>query len=148
MQDGPSITIKQVADYRFEINFGSAHYPALTVDEAEPIGGGAGPCPEQLLVAGVANCLVASLVFALSKHREDAHGIEAQARCRIARNAEGRLRVAGIDVAIVLGADARDLKRIDRVLAQFECFCTVSESVKAGIPVEVCVNDRSGVRLR
>ena len=148
MQDGPSITIKQVADYQFEVNFGSAHYPGPDRGRGRADRRRGRPLPEQLLVAGVANCLVASFVFALSKHRENAHGIEAQARCRIARNAEGRLRVAGIDVAIVLGAEARNLNRIDRVLAQFECFCTVSESVKAGIPVEVCVNDRSGVRLR
>ena len=147
MQDGPSIIIKQLSSYRFEIDFGS-EFPALTVDEAEPIGGGAGPCPEQLLVAAVANCLVASLVLALGKYRQEAQGIEAQSRCRISRNAEGRLRVAGIDVAIVLDAEMRDPDRMDRVLAQFERFCTVSESVKAGIPVDVSLTDRSGARLR
>jgi hypothetical protein len=34
------------------------------------------------------------------------------------------------------------------VLEQFERFCTVSESVKAGIPVAVSVADRDGTRLK
>ena len=147
MQDGPSVTIKHLSGYRFEIDFGS-EFPALVVDEPAPIGGGTGPCPEQLLVAAVANCLVASLVFALGKYRQEAEGIEAQSRCRISRNAEGRLRIAGIDVEIVLGTEMSDPSRMDRVLAQFERFCTVSESVKAGISLDVCVTNRSGVRLR
>lgn len=146
MEEGPSITLRQVSAYRFELDFGGA-LPALTVDEAEPVGRGEGPCPEQLLVAGVANCLSASLVFALGKFRQEAQGLETRARCRIARNAQGRLRVVGIDVAITLGAEAHALDRIDRVLAQFERFCTVSESVKAGIPVAVSVSDGGGTRL-
>lgn len=147
MQDGPSVTIKQLSGYRFEIDFGSG-LPPLDVDEGKPISGGEGPCPEQLLVASVANCLVASLVFALGKFRLDSKGIEARSGCTITRNAEGRLRLAGIDVAIVLDTGAHDGERMQRVLAQFERFCTVSESVKAGVPVNVNLTDRSGARLR
>jgi hypothetical protein len=39
------------------------------------------------------------------------------------------------------------MPRIDRVLEQFQRFCTVSESVKAGIPVAVTVEDGGGRRL-
>lgn len=147
MDGNPSITLRQLAAYKFELDFGHA-LPALAVDEAKPVGDGAGPCPEQLLVAGVANCLAASLVFALGKWRQDARGIETHASCRVRRNAEGRLRIAGIDIAITLGAEAHELTRIDRVVADFERFCTVSESVKAGVPVEVQISDRLGTRLR
>jgi organic hydroperoxide reductase OsmC/OhrA len=147
MQDSPSITLKQLSGYRFEIDFGSA-FPAMTVDEPVPIGNGAGPCAEQLVIAAVANCLAASLAFALGKYRQEARGIEARSACRIVRNAEGRLRIAGIDVAIALGTEMHDLDRMNRVLAQFERFCTVSESIKAGIAVNVSITDRAGVRLR
>lgn len=146
MAAGPRITIRQVDGYRFMVDFGAPH-PALLVDEAEPIGGGEGPFPEQILVAGVANCLCASLMFASGKYGQDVQGIEADAECRVERNAEGRLRIAGIDVAIRLGAAASAVPRIDKVLAQFERFCTVSESVKAGIPVTVAVQDGTGRRL-
>ncbi|MHB2208940.1 OsmC family protein [Methylobacterium sp. CM6257] len=147
MEAGPTIRITQVADYVFTVDFGGA-LPALRTDEAPPIGGGTGPFPEQLLISGVANCLCASLVFALGKFRQEANGVAAEAECRVARNAEGRLRVAGIEVRIRLGATAAEMPRIDRVLEQFERFCTVSESVKAGVPVSVSVADRDGTRLK
>jgi uncharacterized OsmC-like protein len=147
MDAGPTIRITQVDAYVFTVDFGAA-LPALVTDEAPPIGGGTGPFPEQILISGVANCLCASLVFALGKFRQDARGVAAEATCRVERNAEGRLRIAGIDVRIELGAAAADMPRIDRVLEQFERFCTVSESVKAGIPVAVSVADRDGRRLK
>jgi uncharacterized OsmC-like protein len=147
MSAEPSIRIKQVGNFVFTVDFGE-NLPNLLVDEAVPIGGGTGPSPEQLLIAGVANCLSASLVFALGKFRQDGQGVEAEARCRIDRNAEGRLRIFGIDVELKLGALAEDMPRIDRVMEQFERFCTVSESVKAGVPVEVVVRDAAGIRLK
>ena len=147
MDTEPTIRITQVADYVFTVDF-SAALPALRTDESPPIGGGTGPFPEQLLISGVANCLCASLVFALGKFRQDAQGVAAEASCRVERNAEGRLRITGIDVRIQLGAAVTEMPRIDRVIAQFERFCTVSESVKAGIPVAVTVADRDGMRLK
>lgn len=144
---GPGIRITQEAAYRFTVDFGDL-VPGLAVDEAPPAGEGAGPCPEQLLVAAVSNCLCASLVFALGKFRQEAHGVRADAHCRIVRNAAGRLRIGGIEVAIALGEPAENLPRLDRVLEQFERFCTVSQSVEAGIPVTVSVADATGRRLR
>ncbi|GJE61046.1 OsmC family protein [Methylobacterium trifolii] len=146
MADRPRIRITQIQDYRFTVDFG-ASLSDLRVDEAEPIGEGAGPFPEQMLIASVANCLCASMVFALGKYRQDCGGLEAEASCRVDRNAEGRLRIYGIDVRIGLGARMADMDRIDRVIAQFERFCTVSESVKVGIPVLVTVHDGDGLRL-
>lgn len=146
MASGPSVTIKQIEGYKFVVDFGPM-LPDLRVDEAPPIGGGEGPFPEQLLVAGVTNCLCASLMFALGKYRQDGQGIAAEASFQLARNAEGRLRIDGISVAITLGAATDAMPRIDKVLDQFERFCTVSESVQSGIPVTVAVRDRHGVLL-
>lgn len=143
----PSVTLRQIEGYRFEIDFGAIFAP-LYSDEPEPIGGGTGPSPEQLLIAGVCNCLCASLAFALGKYRQAAGSVTARASARIVRNAENRLRLAGIDVEIDLGAPAAAMPRIDQVLAQFERFCTVSESVRAGIPVEVTVKDAEGRNLK
>lgn len=144
---GPGIRITQDAAYRFTVDFGGLA-AVLSVDEAPPAGEGFGPCPEQLLVAAVSNCLCASMVFALGKFRQEAGGVAADAHCRIVRNAEGRLRIGGIEVAIALGASAEAMPRLDRVLEQFERFCTVSQSVEAGIPVAVTVADGTGRRLR
>lgn len=141
-----NVTITQTEGYQFLIDFGDA-LPKLQADETAPIGKGEGPCPEQMLVAGVTNCLCASLVFALAKFRQDAKGISATASYRIERNERGRLRIAGLTVAIRLGASAADLPNLDRALAQFEDFCTVSESVQAGIPVTVSIADGAGTDL-
>lgn len=147
MDGPPTIRIEQLERYRFAIDFG-AGLPALVSDEAKPIGDGQGPFPEQILTAAVANCLCASLVFALAKYRQEPGGLSAQARCQVDRNAEGRLRIFGIDVEIALGTEQTDRERLDKALAQFERFCTVSESVKTGIPVRVSVRDGDGQRLK
>lgn len=147
MSDKHSIRIRQVEAYAFRIEFGEAFAPLLT-DEPEPIGGGTGPSPEQVLVAAVSNCLCASLAFALGKYRQEGGGVSAEAIGRVARNDEGRLRLVGIEVDIALGAEAGSMDRLDRVLEQFERFCTVSESVKAGVPVAVAVRDGRGERLK
>lgn len=143
----PRIEITQTGRYRFDVDFGAA-FPSLAVDEPQPIGDGEGPAPEQLLAASVAYCLSASLFFALGKYRQDAGGIRASAECDIVRNEAGRLRIGHIDVHLQLGVDASTLQHVDRALAQFEPFCTVSESVQTGIPVNVVVSDASGRRLR
>lgn len=143
----PSITITQIAGFKFVVDFGAA-FPALETDEPDPIGRGEGPAPEQLLIAGVSNCLCASLAFALGKFGQDGGGVTATASAEIVRNEERRLRVGGIAVDISLGASAGAMPRIEQVLAQFERFCTVSESVKAGVPVTVAVRDGNGERLR
>ena len=147
MTVAPSITITQIEDFRFVVDFGAA-FPRLETDEPEPIGQGAGPSPEQLLIAGVSNCLCASFAFALGKFGQDSRGITARASASIIRNDDKRLRIGGIEVDITLGTGAAAMPRIAQVLAQFERFCTVSESVKAGIPVTVAVRDGDGERLR
>ena len=146
MGPDPSITITQIEGYKFAVDFGSV-LPQLLVDEAVPIGDGAGPFPEQLLVTAVANCLCASFVFALAKFKQEAGGIRAEAHCAVTRNAENRPRITGITVSISLAAHAEAVPRIDRVLEQFQRFCTVSESVQAGIPVAVTVRDGAGTLL-
>ena len=64
------------------------------------------------------------------------------------RNAENRLRVLGMAVRLRLGVAADSLQHLDRVLAQFEGFCTVTQSVGAGIPITVGVVDASGAVLK
>jgi hypothetical protein len=47
-----------------------------------------------------------------------------------------------------LGVVATQLEQLDRVLGQFEAFCTVSQSVGQGIPIEVKVLDADGLVLK
>jgi len=142
-----SVTVTQVKDYQFLVDFGRA-IPSLQADEPAPLGAGEGPSPSELLIASVANCLTASLLFAVRKFKQDAGGIRATVTARIDRNEERRLRVQEIAVAIHLGRNAADIESLDRILAQFEAFCTVSQSVQQGIPMVVTVEDVAGVRVK
>ena len=142
-----SITVTQQGNYQFLVDFGAA-LPPLLADEPAPLGTGAGPSPAQMLLAAVANCLSSSLYFALQKYKQDAGGITTTASARIDRNAENRLRILDIAVTLRLGKDGADIGHLDRILAQFEPFCTVTESVRHGIPVSVTVEDGRGIRKK
>lgn len=142
-----TVTLRQEHDYRFAIHF-SKSIPVLHGDEPPPLGEGTGPSPSQLLAAAVGNCLSDSLLFALRKFKQKPEPIETTVETTIGRNSDGRLRILNIDVKLTLGAVGAELEHLDRVLGQFEEFCTVSQSVRQGIPVTVTVFDKLGVRLK
>lgn len=143
----PSVTLEQQSGYRFAMQFGDA-IPVLYADEHPPLGKGEGPTSIQLLAAAVANCLSASLYFALGKFHESPEPITASARAEVGRNEKNRLRVRRITVRIALGAPAGSFTHLDRALAQFEDFCTVTASVRQAIEVAVEVFDSEGARLK
>lgn len=142
-----SVTITQQSDYQFLVDFSDA-IPSLLTDEPAPIGSGTGPSPGDMLLVSVANCLTASLVFATRKFKQDAGGIRATATATTERNENKRLRVTSINVAITLAKPGADIEMLDRILSQFEDFCTVSQSVQQGIPMTVTVDDGQGIRLK
>lgn len=141
------VTITRQSGYQFLVDF-APHMAALQVDEPPPLGESTGPAPSQLLMAAVANCLCASLTFALQKFKQDPGTLVARVNADVGRNAENRLRIQGLHVELELGAVGTDLTHLDRVLAQFEEFCTVSMSVREGIPIAVTVSDAAGVVLK
>jgi len=138
MSDTVTVTITRQDRYRFLVDYGPG-LPSGIADEPPPLGESAGPSPTQLLAAAVANCLSASLLFAIGKFKEDPGQISATAVCEVGRNEKNRLRVTGIKVTMKLGVSPELLTHLDRALAQFQDFCTVSQSVKAGIPFTVSV---------
>lgn len=149
MSDEQSIelSLEQVSDYEFRLRFDDTDAPDLLTDEPAPLGHGTGPNPSRLLLAAVANCLSASLLFSLRKFKNDPGKIAAHARATLARNEHGRWRVQRIDVELAMAATAGSLEHLDRLLAQFEDFCVVTESVRQGIEVQVSVRDGSGALL-
>ena len=142
-----AVRLTQQRQYQFEVLFGDAVAP-LQTDLPLPLGGGQGPSPEQLLAAAVGNCLAASLLFSLHKYKQDPAPIGVVVSTEIGRNADKRLRVQAIDVALTLGCPAATLQHLDRVLAQFEDFCTVTQSVRNGIDIRVQVFDSDGVNVK
>ena len=144
-----SITVRltQQQDYQFDVQFG-AGVPPLRGDEPPPLGQGAGPSPMQLLASAVGNCLSSSLLFALRKFKQAPEPLSAEVTAEVGRNAENRLRVLAIRARLTLGVPSGSLQHLDRVLGQFEQFCTVTQSVAAGIPVTVQVFDSEGKPLK
>jgi organic hydroperoxide reductase OsmC/OhrA len=143
-----SIDLVQLEDYRFEVHFDNAAVPALITDEEAPLGGDAGPNPSRLLASAVASCLTASLLFALRKFKNQPQPLRAVATVRKTRNAQKRLRIGSIAVDLHLGVLGSQIVMLERVLGQFEEFCVVTQSVRAGIPVSVRVFDKAGKLLK
>ncbi|HMM53687.1 MAG TPA: OsmC family protein [Candidatus Desulfobacillus sp.] len=149
MSENPQIsfTLEQQEDFAFLLRFDGGLAPLLA-DEPPPLGKGAGPNPERLLLAGIANCLSASLLFALRKYKNQPGRIVTSVSASNVRNAAGRLRVGGVKVSIRIDSPAAELQHLERTLAQFEDFCVVTQSVRDGIDVEVRVLDASGAVLK
>ena len=140
MSGDASVRLVQQSDYKFAIFYNEEKNP-IYGDEPPPMGKSEGATPSQLLIAAVANCLSDSFLFALRKFKQDPGPIETKASCDIGRNEQNRLRILSIQVEIHIGVPGETLENLDRVLAQFQDFCTVSSSVRAGIPVNVRVID-------
>ena len=142
------IELVQLADYRFEVRFDNVGVPKLITDEPAPLGGDAGPNPSRLLATAVANCLAASLLFALRKFKNEAGPLRATATASMIRNAQNRLRVGRIAVDLHLGVPGSEIAMLDRILGQFEEFCIVTQSIRSAVPVDVRVIDKTGAVLK
>ena len=142
-----SVTLTQQHDYRFDIHFDD-NMPVLTTDEPAPLGTGLGPSPVQLLCASVGNCLSDSLLFALRKFKQAPEPLRCEVQAEVGRNADGRMRVLNMLATLHLGVPAAQLEQLERVLGQFEGFCTVTQSVGQGIPIQVRVLDADGLVLK
>jgi uncharacterized OsmC-like protein len=147
MSGTPIVKLTHQTGYQFLIDFG-LDTPDLIVDEPPPLGGGAGPTPSRLLLAGIANCLVFSLLTALTKHQQDAPGLTAIATARTERNDAGRIRIVEVTITIRLGKADVEIANLETILGSFEQFSTISQSVQQGIQLHVCVEDVTGKKLK
>jgi organic hydroperoxide reductase OsmC/OhrA len=139
------LELEQQEGFEFKVRFDWPDVPELLLDEPEPLGRRKGPNAARLVAAAVANCLSASLVFCLrSKFRQNPGPVRAMATGRLERNERGRYRIAAIDVVLSLSEKFGELPHQERCLDQFEDFCVVTQSIRAGIPVNVSVVDAEG----
>jgi uncharacterized OsmC-like protein len=140
------VHVTRRSNFEFDVRFDSVPAPpALIVDEPAPLGQGNGPNAADLLAAAVGNCLSASLLMCLQKSRADVRSLSAEVTARIERNEKGRLRIAGIDVEIAPELGPEDAAKLERCRGLFEEFCTVTASIRQGIPVEVRLRQPAAV---
>jgi uncharacterized OsmC-like protein len=136
------VTVRLSHDFEFIAEFNDVpDAPRLLLDEPKPLGSNCAPNAAALLGAAVGNCLAASLTFCLRRAHVDVKGLTASVTTHVTRNERGRHRIAGIDVELdpVLGNSAN----VVGCEELFEDFCTVTASVKHGIPVRVSLKSQA-----
>jgi uncharacterized OsmC-like protein len=138
--------LKREEGFRLRVGFPGSDISDLIVDEPPPLGEDAGPKATQLVATAVGTCLSHSLLFCLQRSRTEVEELETEVTATVSRNEEGRLRISGIQVTITPllapdapGEEGKARGRLERCKGLFEDFCTVAESLKGGIPVEVSV---------
>ncbi len=131
------VRLTQIEGYSFKIDFGLEGVAPLVGDEDPPLGRNAGPDPSRLLGAAIAQCTLSSLLFCMQKSRGEVKGLKAIVTLRFGRNEKKRLRITGIDLKIDAEASESDRSKLERCLPIFQDFCTVSQSVEAGIPITI-----------
>ena len=138
-----SLTLQE--GYAFSVDFGEEGVSAWLTDEPAPLGTGRGPSPTRLLAAAVGSCLGTSLLFCLRKSRVEVRGLRTSVEGTVVRNERGRLRIGEIRVRLAPDVAPEQRERMTRCLELFEDFCTVTQSIRQGIAVNVEVEELPAV---
>jgi uncharacterized OsmC-like protein len=142
-----TLNLEWIDHLSFKVRWDLPDAPDVLMDEPPELGGsGEGPNATRMVVAGVANCLAASLLFCLQKSKVDMKGYSIRAHGEVTRNENGRLRLSRIRIEPLVRMGTEDTKRLSRCLELFEDYCIVTESIRKGIPVDlqVIVVDEEG----
>ena len=131
--------LQMVDNYKFIVHTDVDYMADFTVDATKPEGEGAGPNPPRLLSAAVGHCMSSSLIFCLKKARIPVEDLSTTVETNLYRNENGRLRIKNIDVKIDLKVAKEHEKRVGRCLSLFEDYCTVTQSIRQGVQVNVKV---------
>ena len=134
-----TISLDQVKDYQFQVHFPKEELDDLVLDEGPPLGAYAGPSPSMFLASAIGGCLSSSLLFCARKQRVEVGRLRARVTVQTVRNEDRRLRIGKVEVQIEPDIAGEDQERARRCVELFEQFCTVTESIRGGIPVEVHV---------
>jgi uncharacterized OsmC-like protein len=130
----------------FKCNLGDMKVKDCYIDEEHPQEiDMLGPNPARLLGLAILGCLSASFIFCLKKRNFKVDDFNAEAEVIISRNDKGFLRVKNINVDIEPSiSDPKALKRAKQCLKStkdgvslFEQFCTITQSIRSGIDVNV-----------
>jgi organic hydroperoxide reductase OsmC/OhrA len=139
------VVVDQVDRYRFELSYPGTSLRPITVDEAAPVGTGAGPDPAQALAGAVGHCLSSTLFNTLERSHVRATRIRTTVTVTFGRNATGRKRVVGLEAQIECAPiDESDRDRFDRCVAIFEDYCTVTGAVREGVQVRTQIRAPAG----
>ena len=132
--------LQRIEGYKFDVNFDVDYIPNIVADEPKPIGEGSGPNAPRLLATAVGQCMSSSLIYCLNKARIPIINLETTVKTNLYKNEKGLTRIRSIDIQIILEVYDEYKTRLNRCLAIFEDYCTVTQSIRNGIQVDVKVN--------
>jgi organic hydroperoxide reductase OsmC/OhrA len=134
------LTLTWQKELAFTVSFDLLTIPPLKADELPPQGSGDGVNATRLLGAAIGNCLSSSLAFCLSRSKIELKSMRTEVEVKNARNEQGRLRVKQMKVDLYPELKSSgDSDRSRKCQEIFQDYCTVTESVRKGILVEVNV---------
>src|SRR5690606_38747350 len=107
------VGLKLLENYLFEVDFGE--FGNIMTDEPPPIGSGEGPGPAMMLAASVANCMAASLLFALRKYKDDPGELKASVTATLER-VEKHIRITDLQVKLMLDVPQAQLPSLSKVI--------------------------------
>ena len=131
------VKLDLIDGYKFLVKSDVDYIADFYVDETKPEGEGSGPNPPRLLATAVGHCLSSSLIYCLKKARIPIKKIQTTVKTNTYRNEKGYLRIQSIEVTINLQINDEDKNRISRCLTLFEEYCTVTQSIRKGIKVDI-----------
>ena len=141
LSEKSNVTKMRLMDgYKFNVSFDVDYIPDLLVDETKPDGQGSGPNPTRILATAIGHCMSSSLIYCLKKARIPIIDLETTVTTNLFRNETRHLRIRNINVQISLKVNKENEPRLPRCLALFEDYCTVTQSIRKGIEVNVHVN--------
>jgi organic hydroperoxide reductase OsmC/OhrA len=132
------VNLRLVTKYRVMAEFPEVSgTPSLLFDEGPPVGDGRGPNAAMVLGAAIGDCLTATLVSCLTRAHVELQALTATVVTHVDRNHAGRFRISGIEVELCPTVPPGGQAGVERCQAVFQDYCTVTESVRQGIPVTV-----------
>jgi hypothetical protein len=132
------VNLRLVSKYRVMAEFREVSgTPSLLFDEGPPIGDGQGPNAAMVPGAAIGDCLSATLMNCLTRAHVGVEALTAAVVTRVARNQAGRYRISGVEVELSPTVPPGERAGLERCQAIFQDYCTVTESVREGIPVTV-----------
>ncbi len=134
-----TISLEQIKDFEFLVKFDKENHPNLELDEPPPLGADKGPNAGRLLAAAVGNCLSASMLFCSRKAKVNVERIETKVMVQVIRTENRRQRIGRLSVEITPQIAAAQHDEAARCMDIFQDFCTITESVRHGIPVDVTI---------
>jgi len=134
-----SFTLGPQDGYQCLMDFAQGGVAAMLMDEPEPLGDGSHPNAARVLAAAVENCLSASPLYCLRRAWIDIQSMHTMVSGSLQRNDASRMRIGGIRGLIEPIVEDSQQPQMQRCLELFEDFCAVTQSVRAGIAVDVDV---------